>query len=90
MKGKNSLDEAIGDLLAYMKKHEPDSLEYGKAADNLIILCDARSKKPSRLIEYDTIALVLSNIVGILLILNYEQLHPIVSKALGFVARSRL
>jgi preprotein translocase subunit Sss1 len=87
---KNPIDKTIDDLLKFMGEHKPDSEEYGKAVDNLIILCDARSKKPSRIVEYDTILLVAANIAGILLILNYEQLHPIASKALGFIARGRL
>ena len=43
-----------------------------------------------RLIKPDTIALIAANLLGIGLILSYEKLNVITSKALGFVIRGRV
>lgn len=40
-------------------------------------------------ISPDTIILVLGNLAGILLILNYEKLGIVTSKAIGFVIKAR-
>lgn len=50
-------------------------------------LNDLRSK--SR-ISPDTMAIIGGNLLGILLILEYERVHVISSKALGFVMRGRV
>lgn len=85
-----SIDDEIDNVLKFMEKYEPNSEEYSAAADNLKDLCEARSKKASRFIEIDTIILACTNILGIVLILNYEQIHVITTKAIGFVVKGRL
>lgn len=85
-----SIDDEIDNVLKFMEKHKPDSEEYGKAMVNLKGLCEARGKKASRLVEIDTIVVCCTNILGILLILNYEQLSVITTKAIGFVVKGRL
>ncbi len=47
-------------------------------------------KAKKRRISPDTLLIVFGNIIGILLILSYEHLGVITSKALGFVLRSKL
>lgn len=46
-------------------------------------------RKKSR-ISPDTMAIIASNLLGILLILGYERGHVITTKALGFVMRGRV
>lgn len=41
-------------------------------------------------ISPDTIAIIIGNLVGIILILNYEKINVVTSKALGFVIRGRV
>jgi len=85
-----SIDDAIDNILTFMEKHEPNSEEYSSAVHNLKELYEARSKKASKLIELDTIVMACTNILGIILILNHEQLNVITTKALGFVLKGRL
>lgn len=49
---------------------------------------DAAKKKSS--INWDTAFVVLGNLVGILLILNFEQLHVLTSKAVPFILKGRI
>jgi len=86
---QRSIDDAIDDVLKFMKSYQPNSEEYSKAVSNLKELCEARSKKPSRIVEVDTIILAATNLLGIILILNHEQLHVITTKAIGFVVKGR-
>lgn len=46
------------------------------------------SNKPDR-VSRDTLALVVANLTGIALIIGYERVNVIASKALGFIARTR-
>lgn len=46
--------------------------------------------QPSWKISPDTLAVVLCNLVGILLILNHEKIDIVTSKALGFVMKGRV
>lgn len=85
-----SIDDEIDNVLKFMEKYKPDSEEYGAAVHNLKELCEARSKKASRLVELDTIIVAATNILGIVLILNHEQLHVITTKAITFVMKGRL
>jgi len=41
-------------------------------------------------ISPDTLAIIGGNLVGILLILQYERCHVVASKAIGFVMRGRV
>jgi len=85
-----SIDDEIDNVLKFIEKYDPDSEEYGAAVHNLKELCEARSKKASRLVEVDTIVVCCTNILGIILILNYEQLSVVTSKALGILMKGRL
>jgi len=46
--------------------------------------------QPDWKISPDTVVIVASNLLGILLILNFEKLDVISTKALGFVMRGRV
>lgn len=47
-------------------------------------------KENKKQISSDTLLIVLGNLLGIVLILNYEGLGNVTSKALGFVIRGRI
>ena len=86
-----SIDDEIDDVLEFMGEHKPNSEEYSAAVRNLKELCEARSKKSSRLIEFlPQIVASVTNILGIIIILNHEELHVITTKAIGFVVKGRL
>lgn len=86
-----SLSEvAEEEALKYMlEEHLPGSPEYKAVLDDIKTLHSLNQKKrwvPSP----DAVLSACASVSGILLILNYEQLHPVVSKALGFVSKIRI
>lgn len=87
---RKAIDAEIERVLEFLAGSEPDSEDYTAAMHNLKELYEARSKKSSKFIEFDTIVLALTNIVGILLILKHEELNVLTSKAISFIARGRL
>lgn len=76
-------------LLLILEKLEPSSEEYKNvlaAIDMLDILVKSGDKNK---ISPDTIVMGAIQILGILLVLNYEQAHVVTSKAFGMI-RGRL
>lgn len=81
------LDEAIEQLLLEMRGFTADSKEYAKMADQLKKLYKLRAlDKPER-VSADTKALILANLLGIAMILEYERAHVVTSKALAYLPR---
>lgn len=78
------------EALKYMlEEHLPGSPEYKAVLDDIKTLHSLNQKKrwvPSP----DAVLSACASVSGILLILNYEQLHPVVSKAVGFVSKIRI
>lgn len=88
-KKKIDLKNEIERLTLELEKTDPKSPEYQIIANNLDLLICMRNNKPMR-ISTDTIVVAATNILGILLILNYENLHVVSSKAIGFILKGRL
>lgn len=84
---KLTIDREVEHILAALKEMTVDSKEYEIAAKNLKELCEARSKRASRVIEPEWILMAITNVLGILFVLNFEQLHVISTKAIGLVRR---
>jgi hypothetical protein len=83
------LDEPIGNILTQMNKIEPGSKEYSVMVDQLERLTKARAEEARPQVNSDTWAIVAGNLLGILIIVAYEQKHVMVSKGLGFVIKPR-
>ena len=81
------LDEAIACALSELVGHEAHDDDYAKIVKQISKLNAIKEKDKTDRLSKDTIALVLGNIVGILLITNHEQLHVVTSKALPFVGK---
>lgn len=86
---EKKIKEAIDSLMDSMALESPDSDEYKKMAENLRILQDAKCAKKSW-ISGDAIFGGLISIGSILLILNFEKLDVIATKALPFVTKVKL
>ena len=85
-RGKSIVDEPIERILADMETYGPDSPEYDKLVRYLERLKDVKANERQHfLVSPDTIALVLGNLAGILIIVAYEQKHVMTSKAMGFI-----
>lgn len=90
-KKETKLEKEINDaieVLSMLKKWTP---EYTKVSSNIETLMKAQSYDCKRQsISWDTLLGVGGNLAGILIILNYEKLNVLTSKAVGFVIRGRV
>lgn len=83
------LDEVITKVLAQMSETNSGTPEFAAMADQLTKLYKLKEiESPSR-VSPDTLAVVAGNLAGILMILNFERVHIVTSKAIGFVLKPR-
>lgn len=87
---KSLIDKRIDETLVRMENFNNESKEYGILANHLKTLMESKGTVKSRRISADTFTVVLGNLLGLVLIMNYERLHVISTKALGFVLRGRV
>lgn len=67
-----------------------DSEEYSKTLDQIERLHKLASReKEGRRVSPDTLALVLGNLVGIIIILNFEKVNVIGTKAIGMIVKPK-
>jgi hypothetical protein len=83
------LEDIIDNLTAEMAGHEADSEGYAACVKQLGALYKIRSENQGDRVSRDTILTVSANLIGIILILHYEQMHVMTSKALSFVMKAR-
>jgi hypothetical protein len=83
------LDEPIANILSQMNEYGSDSPEYPKMLKYLSKLIELKAKERKRKINPDTMLMVAGNLLGILVIVAYEQKNAMVSKGLGFVIRPK-
>lgn len=87
---RTKLEKEIESVLEVLNGLDKSSEEYAKISENLERLYRSLgNEKPAR-ISPDTKAVILANLAGLVLILNYEKAGHITSKALGFVIRGRV
>lgn len=84
------VDEAIAELVSEMKATTGDTPEYATMVKNLEGLIKAKSHEKDRRFSPDTLLIVGGNLVGILMILNFERVGVVTSKALSFVLKSKI
>lgn len=87
---RTKLEKEIDNLLNEMDYQDKSSDEYAKNVRHLYRLYDARNKEKPRSVSPDTVLLVAANLLGIVLILKYEQLNTITSRAINFVFKGRV
>jgi hypothetical protein len=79
-------DEPIEKTLEELRQHDPESDEYTKALAALERLTKLKNGKRSKFgVSPDTAAIVLGNLLGILIIVAYEQKHAMTSKGLNYI-----
>lgn len=84
------LNNEINAVLDSMSIYGPDSPEYAEHIRHLNALSDLKQKqknawKPSP----DQIALVAGNFAGILIIVAYEHVHVVTSKAISLLVKAK-
>jgi len=82
------LDMLIDELQRFIRNMDPDAKNYSDMIESLTKLHKLRGE-PSKPISKDAILTTVGSIVGILLILNYERLGVVTSKAMSFVTKMR-
>lgn len=87
---KRTISDEVDRIVNELATMQADTQEYEAKVKQLRVLCEARSMRADRLINTETLVTAGVNILGILLILNYENLHVVSSKALGFVLKGRM
>lgn len=85
----SQLDHAIATLLSDMEGYEPNSPEYKIMLARLSKLYKLKAQDKPERVSKDTIAIIVGNLAGIVLITHYEQIHVVTSKALTFVLPSK-
>lgn len=83
------LDEVMDRLLKDMDTYGPDSPEYPTMLGHLERVVVLRKSEDRQKIDPNSMAIVAGNLLGILIIVAYEQKHVMTSKAIGFVLKSR-
>lgn len=86
---KSIVDEPIEKVLDEMNVYGPDSEEYERMLGYLERLNQVKANEPKHRISPDTMAIVLGNLIGIMIIVIYEQKHVLVSKGVNFVLKPK-
>lgn len=86
---KKDIDSEIEHILTQLQSLPPESDEYTTAAKNLEVLCSARSYKTNTWLNYELLIPAAVNILGILLVLNYEKVGIVTTKAMSLVGRTK-
>jgi hypothetical protein len=84
------LDEPIEKILTEMNTYGPDTEEYQTALSYLerLVRLKVEEKRQFRF-SPDTLAIVAGNLLGILIIVAYEQKHVMVSKGMGLLLKTK-
>lgn len=87
----NPFEEEILAIMEELKYHEKDSKEYAQILNQLEKVVKAEEMRNTyRRLKPDTMAQIAANLAGIGLILNFEKIGVITTKALGFVIKGRV
>lgn len=87
--GKSPLDVSIEVAHASLQSLDPTSKEYETVLDRISKLEKMADNNRPKSVSPDTLVMAATNILGIVLILNYERLGIVTSKALPFVSKTR-
>lgn len=81
---------AINRVLDEMDVYGPDTPEYQQLITHLAALIELQdTKKSKRRVSPDTLAIVAGNLFGIVIIVSFEHTHALVSKATGFILKTK-
>lgn len=85
-----SLNELIANVQTQMASYDANSEEFLVMSDQLDRLYKLKASNKHSRVSPDALVAVAGNLAGIGLILNYERLHVVTSKALGFVIKAKV
>lgn len=76
--------------LSEAESYPTHSKEYADIVTQITALHKIKADKPQPRISTDTLVTVGANLLGIVAILSFEQTRVIATKALGFVAKTKI
>lgn len=88
-KKEDKIQDAIDAILDSMNVYGPDSQEYPQLVEQLEKLTALKQKRKWWKFDPNTVLLVAGNLLGILVIVAYEQNHVWRSKASDFIHKAR-
>jgi len=86
---RTNLEKEIDRVIDEMSKLKPESKEYSTMSENLVKLNTLKDTEKSCKVKPDTKWLVGGNLIGLGLILGYEKINIITSKAMGYLIKGR-
>lgn len=85
----NPFDLAITQALSDVQTLNPETPEYAKAIAAVGTLTKLKEQHSKRKVDPNVLVTAGANLAGILMILHYERINVVTSKALGFVMKLR-
>lgn len=86
---KSIFDKPIERLLAEMDHKDSETDAYSSLLDHADKLSRLQERERSNRVNADTVWLVAGNIIGILVIVAYEQKHVMASKGMNFILKPK-
>lgn len=82
-------DEQIAKVKLELDQYTTDAPEYEKALNQLERLTKLKVETTSKPVSHDALVGAAASILGILVIIGYEQKHVMGSKATGFIIKPK-
>ena len=83
----SELDEAIDTAFMQLSLQTPGTEEYSQILNHVNMLVGMKTQTRQSPIDKNTVLIVAGNLVGILILVAYEQKHVVTSKALSFIQK---
>jgi len=83
------LERLLDRTLRELSNHPIGSDEYVRTMDAAIKLSKLREEEKPKHVSKDTLLIVGANLLGIILIINHEYAHPVMSRAMGLLLKPR-
>lgn len=86
-KKKTPLEKEIDKLVLELDSHEPTSEKFGTVVERLSKLHKIQDDRKPERISRNTVITASANILAIIMIIKYEDVNVITTKAMGFIPR---
>lgn len=86
---KSPIAKELDILFFKLKDHDPDTDEYKQTLDRIATLSKLDFETKRKPVSNDTLITVGANLLAVIMILRFEELNPLVTKAIQFLPRAR-
>ncbi len=88
-KRESKFDQPIDAILVELRKENPESEKYSSLLVQLDRLTQLKDRERINKVSADTAWMVAGNLLGILVIVAYEQKHIMASRGMNFILRPK-